>query len=130
MIGLDTSALIDIFKGDERIKKILEVNKEPLVVTSISYLELFFGLDPSNPKHAVEAKYYKEFFKSLYNLELTKEGSEEASKIFWNLRKEGKTIEQFDCLIAALFIINGIKKILTRNKKHFDNIKELSVVSY
>lgn len=130
MIGLDTSAIIDIFKGEENIKKFLENNKEPLAVTIMSYLELFFGLNPENPKHAIEGSYYREFFKSLYNVNLSKNSCEEASKIFWNLKKEGKTIEQFDCVIAALFIANGINKILTRNQKHFEKIKKLNVISY
>jgi len=130
MIGLDTSAIIDFFKGNEKIKYFMDINKEPLAATTISYLELFFGLDLSNSKHQVEAQYYSELFENLYNIELTKETCEKASEIFWKLRKEGKTIEQFDCVIAALFLSNGIKKILTRNKKHFDNIKELSVISY
>ena len=130
MIGLDTSAVIDIFKGNERIKQFLENNKEPLAATVMSYLEVFFGLDPGNPKHATEGKYYTEFFKSLYNIDLSKDTCEEASKIFWRLRKEGKTIEQFDCVIAASFSTNGITKILTGNPKHFEKIKQLNVISY
>ena len=130
MIGLDTSAIIDVFRGDEKIKQFLENNKEPLAVTIMSYLELFFGLDPKNPKHKEEGSYYDEFFKSAYNLDLTKGACEEASRIFWGLKREGKSIEQFDCVIAAIFITNGINKILTRNSKHFDKIGELKVLGY
>ena len=130
MIGMDTSSIIGLFKGNERIKQFLEKNKEPLAVTIISYLELYFGLNPEDPKHIIEAKYYDEFFKSLYNIDLTKDSCKEASKIFWKLRKEGKVIEQFDCIIAALFITGGIKEILTMNPKHFEKIKQLNVVSY
>ena len=130
MIGLDTSAIIDIFRGDEKIKQFLENNKEPLAATIMSYLEVFFGLDPKNPKHKEEGSYYGELFKTAYNLGLTKDACEEASKIFWSLKREGKSIEQFDCVIAAIFITNGINKILTRNSRHFDKIKGLEVLSY
>ena len=130
MIGLDTSAIIDIFKGNEKIRRFLENNKEPLSATIISYLELFFGLNPENPRHVAEGKYYNEFFKSLYNIDLTKDSCEEASRIFWRLKKEGKVIEQFDCVIAALFLTNGIDRILTKNPKHFEKIKQLDVISY
>ena len=130
MIGLDTSAVIDVFKGNESIRRFLESNKEPLAVTMISYLELFFGLDPENSNHEKEAKYYREMFDDLYSIDLTKESCEEASKISWKLRKEGKTIEQFDCVIAALFLSDGISKILTKNPKHFEKIKQLSVIGY
>lgn len=130
MIGLDTSTIIDIFRGNQEIKQVLESNKEPLAATIISYLELFFGLNLEEPKHATEGKYYDEFFKSLHNVNLTKNACEEASKIFWDLKRGGKTIEQFDCIIAALFLTNGINKILTRNPKHFERIKKLKVLSY
>ncbi len=130
MIGLDTSAIIDIFKGEKKIKKFLENNREPLAATIISYLELFFGLNPEDFKYNEEEKYYDEFFKSLYNIDLTKDSCKEASKIFWNLKSDGKMIEQFDCVIAGLFVANGIKKIVTRNPKHFERIKQLTVINY
>jgi len=130
MIGLDTSAIIDIFRGDMGIKRFLDNNKEPLAATIISYLELFFGLNPEEARRNREGIYYNEFFKNLYNIDLTKSSCQEASRIFWKLKKEGKTIEQFDCIIAALFITNGINKILTRNNKHFEKIKGLNVISY
>src|SRR3989344_7338861 len=130
MIGLDTSAIIDIFRGDEKIKKFLENNKEPLVVSIINYLELFFGLDIKYPKYLDEIKFYKGFFDDLYNFDLTKESCEITSEIFQELKRKGKLIEQFDCIIAAIFITNGVNKILTRNVKHFENIKELNVISY
>ena len=130
MIGLDTSAIVDIFKGNEKVKEFLEKNKEPLAATIISYLELFFGINPENPNHIAEGRYYDDFFKSLYNINLTKESCKESSKICWALRKEGKIIEQFDCVIAAILIANGIDKILTGNPKHFERVKGLKVVRY
>ena len=130
MIGLDISAIIDIFKGDKNIRKFLDENKEPLASTSMSYLELFFGINPENPRHLEEGEYYREFFKSIYMLELTYESCEQASGIFWALKKQGKTIGQFDCVIAAIFISNGVNKILTRNEGHFDKIKQLEVITY
>ena len=130
MIGLDTSAIIDIFKGNPEVKQVLDNTLEPFAVTIMSYLELCFGLNPENPKHTEEGRYYDEFFKSLYPLDLTKESCEKASKIFWALKREGKMIEQFDCVIAAMLLTNGIKKILTRNTKHFEKIRELEVISY
>ena len=130
MIGLDTSAIIDIFKGEQNIKRFLVDNKEPLAATTMSYLELCFGLNPENSRHLEEVQYYNEFFRSIYNVGLTKEACEEASRIFWKLRKEGRVIEQFDCVIGASFIANGIRKIITRNPKHFEKISQLNVISY
>lgn len=130
MIGFDTSAIIDIFKGEESIKEFLTSNKEPLAATIMSYLELFFGLDFENAQHTKEAQYYRSFFSEVYSLDLTKEACEGASNIYWYLKKEGKMIEKFDCIIAGIFLAGGINKILTKNKEHFKRIKEIKVISY
>ena len=130
MIGLDTSAIIDIFKGEQEIKKFLESNKEPLAATIMSYLELFFGLDFENARHTKEAEYYRDFFNNIYSMDLTKESCERASDILWRLKKDGNVIEKFDCIIAAIFMANGINTILTRNQKHFEKIRGLSVITY
>ena len=130
MIGLDTSAIIDIFKGEGRIRNFLENNKEPLASTIVNYMELFFGINPGDARHVAEGKYYDEFFKGLYSISLSNEACKEASKIFWALKKEGRIIEQLDCVIAACFLTNGITKILTRNPEHFERIKQLNVIRY
>ncbi len=130
MIGLDTSAIIDIFKGETSIKHFLEHNKEPLAVTIISYLELFFGLSFERTNHIHEAQYYRDFFQRAYHLDLTKETCEKSSEIFWRLTKDGNVIEKFDCVIAAIFLVHGVDKILTRNKKHFERVKGLQVIDY
>ncbi len=130
MIGLDTSAIIDIFKGSESIKEILLTINEPLIVTEISYLELMFGLDLKNLKHKREEKYYDEFFQSFLTLNLNNKACKKASEIFYDLKKKGKDIEQFDCIIAGIFLSNGIDKIISRNIKHFSNIIGLRVIPY
>ncbi len=130
MIGLDTSAIIDLFKGESKAQAFFEKNKELYVTTIISYLELFFGIDPENKKHSIEAEYYRNFFEDNQIIGLSEDSCEEASKILWRLKKEGNSIEDFDCVIAGILIANGINKIVTKNKKHFDRIKELKVISY
>ncbi len=130
MIGLDTCTIIDIFKGNEKAKEVLQSNQEPYVATMMSYLELFFGIDPENKKHTLEAEYYRDFFNKIQTLDLSGVACEQASKIFWTLKKQGKIIEEVDCAIAGILIANGITKIITRNAKHFEKIKQLSVISY
>lgn len=56
--------------------------------------------------------------------------SVQASELFWKLRKKGITLGKFDCTIAAIFLSNGISKIITKNQKHFEDIPGLKVISY
>lgn len=128
MIGLDTTAMIDLFKGVESIKQVLKKNKEPLCATRITYLELMFGIDPG--RHKNEEAFYDAFYSTLYALELDTESCKKAGRLFQELKQKGKTIGEFDCVIASMFLSNGVKKIVTRNKKDFEKIPGLKVLSY
>lgn len=125
---MDTTAIIDLFKGTKDMKKFLENNTEPLCVNILSYAELMFGIN--NEKHKNEEQFYDDFFNDMYAFELTRESCKLASKINTTLKKEGKTIGSFDVLIASIFLSNGVTKILTKNKKHFEKIKNIKVITY
>lgn len=127
---MDSSTIIDFFRKNESLKKVLETIDEPLVINRISYLEIMFGLDFSNPSHKIEEDFCDGLFDSLIIFDLDKQGCKKSSEIFWYLKKKGKIIELFDCAIAGIYLSNGINKIITRNKKHFENIKGLEVISY
>ncbi len=130
MIGLDTSAIIDLFKGVTALKSVLENYTEHAAVTEMSYAELMFGLDVSGKKHAAEEKCYDAFFEAVAQFPLDKKSIKKASKIFWELKKRGNEIDEFDCLIAGIFLTNGITKLITRNKRHFAGIPGMEAISY
>ena len=130
MICLDTTSIIDLFRGEKNLKSILENIKEQLVTTRINYLEIMFGLDFTDHDHKKEIEYYNEFFRSIKILELDDSSCKISSKIFWNLRKKGKIVEKFDCVIAGILLSKGLNRIITRNVKHFINIQELKLLSY
>ena len=130
MIGLDTSAIIDLFKKDMSLIKFLESTDDKVTLNQISYLELMFGLDFENKKHLSEEEYYDSLFANSLVLELNNSSCKMAGKILMRLKKIGKMIEQSDCAIAGIYLSNGVNKILTKNAKHFENIKKLKVITY
>ncbi len=130
MIGMDTTAIIDLFKGDKNLIKLLEKTKTPVVSTQMNYLELMFGLDISKGDHIREMEYYDELFEEVHTLPLNKEASKKAAKIFWNLKRSGNTIDKFDCIVAGILLSSGIDKIITRNVKHFEKISGIKVLKY
>ena len=130
MIGLDTSAIIDLFKKDLSLIKFLEETDDKFYLNQISYLELMFGMDFENKKHFSEEEYYDSLFANSLVLELNNSSCKVAGKILMRLKKVGKMIEQSDCTIAGIYLSNGINKIVTRNAKHFENIKEMKVINY
>ena len=130
MIGLDTSAIIDLAKSNPEIKNLLQKNREPLATCIMNYSEIMFGIDFKKSKRKEESEDYEKFFNSIFFINMTRQSSKMASKIFWKLQREGKIIGKFDCLIAGCFLENGITKIITRNVKHFERIEGLEVINY
>ncbi len=130
MIGLDTSAMIDLFKKDTALIKFLEKTDDKIALNQITYLEIMLGLNLEGESHKSEEEYYDSLFNSYLVFPLNNLSCKKASKIFLQLKKIGKIIEEFDCAIAGIFLTNGVNKILTRNKKHFENIKELEIIEY
>lgn len=57
-------------------------------------------------------------------------GRTQIAKIFDRLDAKSKTIDDNDILIAGIMISNGIKKIITKNRKHFERIQGIEVLSY
>ncbi len=130
MIGLDTTAIIDLFKGVKEVRDALLKARGPYASTQINYAELMFGLNPNHPVHKAEEAYYDEFFSTVSMLQLTEAAGKKAAMIHWELKTAGKTIEPFDCLTAGILLENGVSGIITRNKKHFELINGLKVISY
>ncbi len=130
MIILDTTALIDIYKSDVNLANILRSINESLATTIMNYQEIFFGLNPKDKKYIEELDFYEKLFDNLELINLNKESVKKASSLFWGLSQDGKSIGEEDCLIAGICLISGINKIITKNVKHFENIKGLEVISY
>ena len=54
-------------------------------------------------------------------------------KEFINLEKfikKGNMISDCDCLTAGIALSNGVNKIVTKNVKHFDRIKDIKAETY
>jgi len=130
MIGLDTTALIDLFRGDKKIEDLLFRIDEEIILNHIIYLELMFGLDLKDAKHKDEEKFYNDIFSSYKVLNLSFKASKKSSEILKELKSSGKTAGFLDCSIAGIYISNNITKIITKNRKHFENIKGLKIISY
>ena len=130
MIGLDTTAIIDIFKKEPEILKIVNGVDEDICATIINYQEIMFGLNLENINHVSEEIFYDNFFDGIFLFLLDKPTSKKSSEVLWDLKKKGKIIDSSDCMIAGILLSNGVNKIITRNTKHFENIKGLKVISY
>lgn len=130
MIGLDTTALIDLYKKDAQLLQTLKTLDQELFLNDLTYLELLAGLNPENKQHQQEEAFYDKHYTQITSFPLTKQAAKHARSILWKLKKHGKTIGILDATIAAIYTQHNVHTILTRNTKDFSHIKEITVMSY
>ena len=122
MYCLDTNIVVDILRGDRELAKRVakEVEEGDVFLTPVSLCELYRGVfGHSKPEQ-------KEIILNLFisNFSLTS-FSDDACRIFGeiynSLKKKGKTVSEFDLMIASIAKANDLV-LVTRDKKHFENL--------
>ena len=135
MIILDTTACIDYLRGNPNIEKILTQNNDIFAITSISIYEVSIGLErtkriKSSKIYQSQLAVWNKFRALLKILDLTENAAEKAAEIYDFLNQKGQIIDDNDILIAGIMRSTNITAIITRNVKHFENIPDISVLSY
>jgi predicted nucleic acid-binding protein len=128
MIVVDTSVLIDFFKGKNKSFDISE-NSEA-VTTTITYHEIFSGLKHKKAKK--EEMFFRRFFSDIIILDFDLMASEESSEIMARLLSIGKTVNTLDVLIAGIAVTNGADKIISRDRDFLEisKVTELDIEVY
>ncbi|MBI2672539.1 type II toxin-antitoxin system VapC family toxin [Candidatus Woesearchaeota archaeon] len=129
MICIDSDCIIDFLRGNKEAIEVIKKYKDEIATTEVNIFEIFSGIYLRDNISEREEEITKQFFTSLNILYIDGWGIK-AAKIFSSLVKEGKMIDQNDCFISAIMLVNGCNRIITRNIKHFSRIKGIDVISY
>ncbi len=123
MYLLDTTAIIELFRGDTRVKETLGRKIDDSAVTSVSYFEIFTRIYHKQLKH--EKKYFTQFFSStpIYFFDL--KAAEESSRLMSSLYRRGTPVNQADVMITGIGIANRTEGIITKD----EDFKEIKAVS-
>jgi|SRR3989338_6886069 len=128
MICIDTDCIIDFLKNKKEAIEVVRKYRNELVTTDVNIFEVFIGIY-TKENYGREDQYAKGFFDSIEVLDMNGWG-EGAAEILAGLIKNGDVIEENDCFIASIMMINGCNKIITKNVRHFSRIKGVEVISY
>ncbi|MEK6856911.1 MAG: type II toxin-antitoxin system VapC family toxin [Nanoarchaeota archaeon] len=128
MICIDTDCIIDFLKEKKEAVNLVNKFKDEIVTTEINVFEVFIGLY-TNDRYLEEEKATTRFFDSIEILEMKGWGKKTA-EILANLIRRGNIIEENDCFIASIMLVNGCNRIITRNKKHFSRINGIEPIGY
>ncbi len=129
MYLLDTDVIIDFFNNDDSIVKNIKRRKSiPMYISSLSLCELYKGAFlSSNPEAEQE-----NIFKLLMNTEFIPL-DKKACMIFGKnnalLSKIGKLTQEIDLMISSIAISRDLI-LVTRNRKHFENIPDLKLENW
>ncbi len=130
---LDTTVLIDILKGDKNaIGRVEEIRKiAPIYTTTVNIYEILRGIQLLEKNKERHFQALKLLIHNINVIEITLEVAESAAIIYAQLRKNGVIIDEQDYLIAGACLSNGITSIVTKNSKHFKDIKGLErIIDY
>ena len=123
MYCFDTNIIIDIFRGDNDLKAKLEKFSNTLTdvfLTPITLCELYKGAYlHHNPIEKIRE--IEDFLSSFTLLEFDQEAAKKFGKEYSKLSKMGKLISEFDLMIACIVKMHDLI-LITRDKKHFENI--------
>ncbi len=128
MYCLDTNIVIDIFRGDVKLKQRLEFIQRLGIEVSITFLsvaELYKGVYLSARKDE-SLLLVEDFLKNVISLNLSMKSCDLFGMDYGELKKKGKIVPEVDLLIASIAKAEG-RIFVTRNEKHFKEIPDLKV---
>lgn len=125
MIVADTDVLIDFLEGcspgSDAVSAALAAGQ--LQTTVISCYELLSGARPPRKRAAAQA-----LLQGIKILSLDEAMAYRAADLRAELEAEGALVGMADLLIAGIVLAHGAT-LLTRNRRHFERIPQLSLVN-
>ncbi len=125
---LDTDWVISYLNGrPEIVAKVESLRNDGLAVSMISLAELYEGIYYSTNPEASE-RGLEDFLAPMEVIGLDPATCKVFGQERGRLRKQGRTVGDFDLLIAATCLHGGLT-LLTNNRRHFEHIEGLAMVS-
>ena len=119
---LDTNAVIDMFKGNQRVQeRIFRAEFHNCCISEITLAELYVGaFKGGRPKQLQEIGFVCKRFRIL---PITS-ALERYARLRVQLERQGEPIDALDLLIAATALTEDLT-LVTHNLKHFERIEKL-----
>ncbi len=132
---LDSAFLIDLMRNDEgavRAAREME-GKDLMATTEINVFEIAAGIEQSklgSPKKRQKMARVNALFNRLHVFPLDREGALRGARIVGELKRKGLPADTLDALVAGISLTHGCDVVVTRNKRHFENVKGLKAEGY
>lgn len=127
---IDTDILSEFLRGTVKVVENAERYLQfydAINFSIITYYEILNGLLYKDAKKQLEK--FTAFANFNKILPLTISATNQAAKIFADLKKKGQPIGHTDCLIAGIALTNRLQ-LVTNNTDHFKRVKGLEIANW
>jgi tRNA(fMet)-specific endonuclease VapC len=132
MVCLDTTFLIDLLRkkpiAEKKLRSLMKATEGPCT-TVITLAELFYGAYKSKNVE-LEKENIKQALCGMLVLDMNETAAEKFGQIYSSIEKRGQVISDRDVMIASIALANGEHIIVTRNRKDFERIPNLTIEMY
>lgn len=127
---LDTTFLIDVLRGDERVEELSsELSKSGVPkISAVTAMELAEGIQFADSSEN-ERTAVLDLLSDIRSVPFDTACAMEAGRISTTLVRSGQQIETADIQIAATALVHN-ESVVTKNTKHFEPIEDLQLIEY
>jgi tRNA(fMet)-specific endonuclease VapC len=132
MVCFDTTFIADLLRKNPSAEKALinlENENDNLCTTIITLAELFYGAYRSRNLDKEKSK-IQQALSNFLILGMDAKSAEKFGEILSLLDDSGQRVSDRDVLISAIAISHGESAIVTRNRKDFDRIPGITIITY
>ena len=135
MIIVDTTVIIDIWRGRSNVKSVLKpYSDQTISISAITIAEIYDGLGYTKEKksekiyHQIRDQIEK-LLSEFYVIPLNSQILQESGSLKGILRAKGIILDLADCIIGTTAKLMNAEKLITRNIRHFQDFG-LTIESY
>lgn len=132
MIVLDTTVLIDLLDGLDRVEREVEEARrsgEELATTPINVAELHRGIEAAENRDGL-AEPAHGLLSLLETLPLDREAARRFGRFQGELDRQGEAVPVVDGLVAATTLEHGSERIATGDPEDFERVPGLGILEW
>ncbi len=126
---LDTDTIIYSLKGDDAVKKNLQLHlDDPMKISVVTLMELYFGAYKSREVTGNLAK-VRRIENSFEVIATGEESAEVFGMLKASLERSGTRLDDFDLIVASCALAHNLI-LVTNNTHHFNRIEGLKLTNW
>jgi predicted nucleic acid-binding protein len=127
MIIVDSTVIIDIWRGRSNLKSVLKpYSNQTICISAITLAEIYDGLGYTKEKKSEKIflqikDQIEKVLSEFHIIPLNSQILQESGRLKGYLRARGITLDLADCIIGTTAKLMNVEKLITRNVRHFQD---------